>query len=104
MTNTVFPMNQTQYILDFLSASHSGTHWDLPNTEIFHSKGVSSGWQIPVFRYSLLMRKARGYIEFETLEKQCWSYLRTIRCSNKLFFFTNVLHIIYPYFSWEKFG
>jgi hypothetical protein len=34
--------------------------------------------QITVFCYGLLMRN-RGYIEFETLEKQCWSYLRNIK-------------------------
>jgi hypothetical protein len=39
---------------------------------------ISSVWQIPVFRYGLLMRN-RGYIEFETLEKQCWSNLRNIK-------------------------
>jgi hypothetical protein len=36
-----------------------------------------SVWQIPVFRYGLLMRN-QGYIEFETFEKQCCSYLRNI--------------------------
>jgi hypothetical protein len=34
-------------------------------------------WQIPVFRYGLLMQN-RGYIEFEKLEKQCWSCLMNI--------------------------
>jgi hypothetical protein len=35
MTNTVFSMFQTRYILDFLSASRSIVeHWDFPNTEI----------------------------------------------------------------------
>jgi hypothetical protein len=42
MTNIVFPMNQTQYILDFLSASRSREHWNLPNTEIFKSKDAAS--------------------------------------------------------------
>jgi hypothetical protein len=42
MTNTVFQMFQTQYILDFSSASRSETHWDLPNMEIFQSKDVPS--------------------------------------------------------------
>jgi hypothetical protein len=40
--------------------------------------------QIPVFRYGLLMRN-RGYIEFETLEKQCWSYLRIIKTALNYF-------------------
>jgi hypothetical protein len=42
MTNTAFPTFQTQYILNFSTASRSGTHWDLPNTEIFQSKDVAS--------------------------------------------------------------
>jgi hypothetical protein len=41
MTNTVFLTFQTQYILLFSSASRGG--WDLPNTEIFHYKDVTSG-------------------------------------------------------------
>jgi hypothetical protein len=41
-----------------------------------------SVWQIPVFRYGLLMRN-RGYIE---LEKQCWSYLRNIETAINFFF------------------
>jgi hypothetical protein len=55
-----------------------------------------SVWQIPVFRYGLLMRN-RGYIEFETLEKQRWSYLWNIKTALNCLF-TNVSHIIYPYF------
>jgi hypothetical protein len=42
MTNTVFPTFQTQYILNFSSASRSTEHWDLPNTEIFQSKDIAS--------------------------------------------------------------
>jgi hypothetical protein len=34
MTKTVFPMFQTQYILDFSPSSRIAEHWDLPNTEI----------------------------------------------------------------------
>jgi hypothetical protein len=39
--------------------------------------------QIPVFRYGLLMRY-QGYIEFEKLEKQCWSYLWKRLCVKRL--------------------
>jgi hypothetical protein len=63
MTNTVFPTFQTQYILDFSTASHSttlgcsakfylGEIWvdyvrnvckkNLPNTEIFQSKDFAT--------------------------------------------------------------
>jgi hypothetical protein len=45
-------------------------------SNIFRLENLSV-WQIPVFRYGLLM-KNRGYIEFETLKKQCWSYPRNI--------------------------
>jgi hypothetical protein len=45
MANTVFPTFQTQYILDFSSASRSGT-LGLPNTEIFPSKDVASDFSI----------------------------------------------------------
>jgi hypothetical protein len=40
-----FPTFQTQYFLDFLSASRNGTLgvWDFPNTEIFQSRDVASG-------------------------------------------------------------
>jgi hypothetical protein len=38
MSNTAIPTFQTQYILNFSSAS-----WDLPNTEIFQAKDVASG-------------------------------------------------------------
>jgi hypothetical protein len=31
----------------------------------------SLDWKIPVFG---LLRIDRGYMEFETLDKQCWSY------------------------------
>jgi hypothetical protein len=51
-----------------------------------------------VFGKILADEKSRIYIEFETLEKQCWSFLRNIKTA------TNVLHITYPYFSQEKFG
>jgi hypothetical protein len=39
MTNTVFQTFQTQYIHQQAVAEH----WDLPNTEIFQSKVVTSG-------------------------------------------------------------
>jgi hypothetical protein len=42
----------------------------------------------------------RGYIEFETLDKPCWSYLRNIKTA-KLFLQT-LSHIIYPYISQRK--
>jgi hypothetical protein len=41
------------------------------------TEATSLDWRISVFgkfRYGLLMRN-QGYIEFETLGKQCWSYL-----------------------------
>jgi hypothetical protein len=44
-----------------------------------------SVWQVPVFRYGLLMRN-RGYIKFETLEKQRWSYLRNIKTARNYFY------------------
>jgi hypothetical protein len=33
-----------------------------------------------------------------------WSYLRNIMTAIDYFFFTKILHIIYPYFSEETFG
>jgi hypothetical protein len=45
-------------------------------------EATSLDWKISVFGKShfvplrLADEKNRGYIEFETLEKQCWSYLR----------------------------
>jgi hypothetical protein len=40
----------------------------------------------------------KGYFEFETSEKQCWSYLRNIKAAIN-YLFANVSHITYPYFS-----
>jgi hypothetical protein len=60
------------------------------------TKATSFDWQIPVFSYGLLMSH-RGYIDFEMLETQCWSYLRNIKTSINSFFY--VAHIIYPYFT-----
>jgi hypothetical protein len=45
-----------------------------------------------VLRYGLL-RRNRGYIEFEILEKQCWSYLGKIKAAINDFY--KRLHIIY---------
>jgi hypothetical protein len=42
-------------------------------------------------------------IELETLEKQCWSYLRNIKTVIN-YFLPNISLIIYPYFSYEKSG
>jgi hypothetical protein len=50
-------------------------HWS--RCDIFRLENLSV-WQFLVFCNGLLMRN-RGYIEFETLEKQCWSYLRNIK-------------------------
>jgi hypothetical protein len=48
-----------------------------PEATSLHWK-ISVFWQIPVFRYGLLIRN-QGYIELETLENLCWSYLRNIK-------------------------
>jgi hypothetical protein len=45
---------------------------------------VEAHWQIPVFRYGLLMRN-RGYLELETLEKPCCSYLGNIKTAINYF-------------------
>jgi hypothetical protein len=45
-----------------------------------------------VFCYALLIRN-RGYIEFETLEKQCWSYVRNIETPINYFLQTKFTHI-----------
>jgi hypothetical protein len=52
-------------------------------SDIFR-QGKLSVWQIPVFCYSLLGRN-RGYwyIELETLEKQCGSYLKEYYCTRQ---------------------
>jgi hypothetical protein len=42
MANTVFPTFQTQYILNFSSASHRGLLGAGKNTEIFQSEDVAS--------------------------------------------------------------
>jgi hypothetical protein len=34
----------------------------------------------------------RGYIEFDTLEKQCWSYLRNIKTAINYFFYKRFAH------------
>jgi hypothetical protein len=58
MAHTVFPTFQTQYILEFSSASRSREHWDLSNTEIFLSKDVALG-QVDTYKhirfYSILL-------------------------------------------------
>jgi hypothetical protein len=54
MTNTVFPAFQTQYILDFSSASRIAEHWDLPNTEKFQSKDVASGMPLATLKKTML--------------------------------------------------
>jgi hypothetical protein len=48
-----------------------------------------------VFYYYGLLIRNREYIEFETLKKQFWSYLRNIKTTIN-YFFTNVLLKIYP--------
>jgi hypothetical protein len=53
MTNTVFSMFQTQYILDFLSASRIVEHWDFPNTEI---SSLKMSRHIHVFNIPVLLR------------------------------------------------
>jgi hypothetical protein len=70
----------------------------------FHytAEGISLDWKVSVvgnsvFRYGLLMRSP-GDIEFERLEKQCWSYLRNVETAINHFFVTNVSHIIDPIF------
>jgi hypothetical protein len=52
--------------------------------------GNLSVWKIPVFHYYGLLIINREYIEFETLKKQFWSYLRNIKTAIN-YFFTNVL-------------
>jgi hypothetical protein len=42
----------------------------------------------------------RGYIEFEKLEKQCWSFVRNINTA--INYFLHVLHIIYTHISHRK--
>jgi hypothetical protein len=61
--------------------------------------------QLPVFRYGLLMRN-RGYIEFETLEKQCWSYIRNIKTAVNYFYtyFTDNLPIFLIGKIWQNIG
>jgi hypothetical protein len=62
--------------------------------DIFRPKNLSI-WQISVFRYGLLMRN-RGYIKLETLNKQCWPYLRNIKTAINYFlqtFRTSSTHI-----------
>jgi hypothetical protein len=55
---------------------------------------------IPVLYYGLLLRN-RGYIEFETLEKQCWSYLRNIKTAINYFFYKHFAHNL-PIFLLDK--
>jgi hypothetical protein len=40
-----------------------------------------------VFHYYGLLIRNREYIEFETLKKQCWSYLRNIKTAINYFFY-----------------
>jgi hypothetical protein len=40
-----------------------------------------------VFHYYGLLMRNREYIEFETLKKQCWSYLRNIKTAINYFFY-----------------
>jgi hypothetical protein len=40
-----------------------------------------------VFHYYGLLIRNRVYIEFETLKKQCWSYLRNIKRAINYFFY-----------------
>jgi hypothetical protein len=58
-------------------------------SDIFRLENLSV-WQIPVFLYGLLMRN-RGYIEFDTLEKQCWAYLGN-KATN-YFFYKRFAHV-----------
>jgi hypothetical protein len=69
-------------------------------SDIFRLENLSI-WQIPVFRYDLLRRNL-GYIEFEMLEKQCWSYLRNIERAINYFFYKRFAHNL-SIFSLEKF-
>jgi hypothetical protein len=45
--------------------------------------------------------KLRIYWVWNVGKEQCWSYLRNIRTTIN-YFFTNVAHIIYPYFSYRQ--
>jgi hypothetical protein len=66
-------------VLSALFFSHSNIRSD-----IFRLENLSV-WQFPVLRYSLLMRN-QGYIEFETLKKPHWLYLRNTKTAiNYLF-------------------
>jgi hypothetical protein len=60
------------------------------SSDIFRLENLSV-WQIPVFRHSLLTRNP-GYIEFEMLEKQWWSYLRNIKTAINYFFYKRYTH------------
>jgi hypothetical protein len=87
--DSVCPHAFSLCVFAFITLLHSGS-------DICRLENLSVE-QIPVFCYGWLMRNW-GYIEFETLEKLCWSYLRNIKTTIN-YFVTNVSHIIYPYFS-----
>jgi hypothetical protein len=44
----------------------------------------------------------QGNIEFETLEKQCWSYLRDIKIAISYFFYKRFAHNLPTYISQKK--
>jgi hypothetical protein len=69
---------------------------------LINSHDASLDWKISVFLanpsvplYGLMM-KNQGYIEFESLEKQGWSYIRKIKTAKNYLcqtFFTSSTHI-----------
>jgi hypothetical protein len=69
------------------------------SSDIFRLENLSV-WQIPVLR--LADKKLRIYWVWN-IGKTVLVISKEYLDSNKLFY-TNVLHIIYPYFSQEKFG
>jgi hypothetical protein len=68
----------------------SGIYYNGIWSDIFGLENLSV-WQIKVFQCDLLMRNW-GYIECETWEKQCWSYLRNIRTAINYFFYKRFAH------------
>jgi hypothetical protein len=91
MTNTDFPTFQTLHILEFSSETTSLNFENL------------SVWQIPVFRYELLL----GYIEFEMLGKQCCSsYLRNSKTAKNTIYkrFSHNLPIFVLGIIWLNIG
>jgi hypothetical protein len=88
---TLLPMFLTQYTPDFFVAEHYGLrNTTFCRSDIFRLENFSV-WQIPVFRFGLLMRN-RGYIEFGTMGKQCLSYLRNIKTAINYFLLLHFLH------------